>query len=125
MLKRLSNVSGSAFKCALLALCIAVISWGLSSKLSLYRASTSQSAATTAKLSTETKSSQTMAAIRRGLEEPVVWATASLLCFAISFPTITGSSFLSVDQIQAKLCGPCRCNWQGPDIMHRPPPTLA
>jgi len=119
MLKRLRTISGSALCGALLTLCVAVFSWGLHSKLSLYKAHASQSETTIAKLSTEKNSSKTMAAVRRASEEP---EASSLLCFlALALP-ITVAFFRS-NQIQAPR-GPCRCDWQGPDIMHRPPPTL-
>jgi hypothetical protein len=123
MLKRLSTISGSALYGALLILCVAVFTWGLHSKLSLYRAQGSQSEATIAKLSTEKNSSQTMAVVRRGSVEPVAWAAASSLYFP-ALALANTVAFFRPNQIRAPR-GPCGCSWQGPDIMHRPPPMLA
>ncbi len=124
MLKRLARFSGSAFNCALLALCVAVISWGLQAKLSLYSAPVSRSAESIAKLSTEKNSSQTMASIRQGLEKPAASAMASLLYLATSLHAFSIPSF-SVHQVEVSLCSSCRSDSQGPDIMHRPPPTFS
>jgi hypothetical protein len=124
MLKQLARFSGSVFNCALLAMCVAVISWGLQSKLSLYSAPVSRSADSIAKLSTEKNSSQTVASIRQGLEEPAASTTASLLYLATSLRAFSIPSF-SFHQVEVSLCSSCRCDSQGPDIMHRPPPTLS
>lgn len=123
-MKRLARFFGSAFNCALLALCVAVISWGLQAKLSLYGPPLSRSTETIAKLSTEKNSSQTIASIRQRLEKSSAWAMASLLFLATSLLAISIRSF-SVHQVEVSLCGSCRYDSQGPDIMHRPPPTLS
>lgn len=125
MLKRFGKFSGLSLHYALAALCVAVICLGVHSKLSLYSAPTSQSVETIAKFSTEKNSSQTMASIRQGLEEPSSWMVAGLLCFAIALPSVPAPS-LSVDQNGAICCHSGGRHWQGPDVMRRPPPpTLA
>jgi hypothetical protein len=113
-----------ATKCALLFLAFSVFAWGLHAKLSLYQAAQNPSTATVAKLSTEKRSAQTMASLEKAVKPDSTWETVKLISLAVSLQMIAIPSF-RFHQVEVSLCRSCRCDLQGPDIMHRPPPTLS
>jgi len=123
MVKRSRSPAPIALKCALLFLAVAVFSWGLQAKLSLYKTSQSPSAASVAKLSTEKRTAQAMASIERIAELPGTWEKVSLSSLTASLHAISIPS-IRFHQVELSLCRPCRCDLQGPDLMRRPPPAL-
>ena len=121
MAKRPRSAAAFAFKCSLLFLASAVFSWGLQAKLSLYKTPQSATTVIVAKLLTERRSAQTMAALEKAPRLDPSWETENLaIAGQANFPF----SF-EFHPVEVSLRRSGGCNPQGPDIMQRPPPVFS
>jgi hypothetical protein len=121
MSKRPSIAARFAFKCALLFLACAVISWGLQAKLSLYKTPQSPSNVTVAKLLTEKRSAQTVALLEKALKPDTAPEPLNLIPLLVLAQAILFLTFKSY-QVEMKLCRSRRWDFGDPHLTQRPPP---
>ncbi len=122
MLKRPQATVSLALECALLFLAIAVFSFGLQAKLSLYKSHPPSAAV--AKLSTEKRSAHTIVArVVREKDSPSSPAQKIRLHASISLQrALVPCSALH--QVELSLYDPGRAHLHGLHSLRRPPPSL-
>jgi len=122
MFKRPQSTVPFAIECALLFLALAVFSWGLQAKLSLYKTHGPSSTGMVAKLSMEKHSSHTIASRERdGGNRP---AEKVDLPASVSLHGILVFS-LALHQVALGLSNPSRYDLHGLYSLHRPPPSFS
>jgi hypothetical protein len=103
---------------------MALLGWGLQSKLAVYHSLRPIRHSGTPKLFTEKYSSHTAAAIQSAMELPPASPEILLLLLAVWLPAASFSA-LQARQATVSLSRPCTCDCEDPDLMRRPPPTTA
>lgn len=126
MFKRRNPNVPLALECALLFLAVAIFSWGVQAKVSLYSSDPGNSALTSfmAKLSTERGSSHVVASAEDRDQPRFTVEVLHFVDFAVSMQS---NSVPPANSRQSKT-GPDiagRYNLHGPDRMRRPPPVFA
>ncbi len=123
--KRGSSVS-FALECALLFLAVVIFSWGLQAKLVQYRANPGTASTTNsmAKLSAETRMTQTVDCVKEQLPPRSPVEKFSLVGLAFSLQTHQ-SAAVSPVQFEHRPSTPGQYYLHGPDCNRRPPPALA
>jgi hypothetical protein len=123
MSKRYPLADTFSFKIAVFFLAFSVVAWGLQAKLSLYKVAQSPSMASVAKLSTEKRSSATLASIVRATKLPQAWEKIQAFSLTASIHAIPTSS-LRGRHTDVKPSAPFLCALRSPGLMRRPPPAL-
>jgi hypothetical protein len=123
--KRGSSVS-FALECALLFLAVVVFSWGLQAKLVQYHANSGTASTTNsmAKLSTETRMTQTVESVKAQVPPRFPVERFHLVGFAYT-PQAHHAAALSMAQPERGPSIPGQYYLHGPDRKLRPPPVLA
>ena len=113
-------------KCAFLFLASAVFMWGLQAKIALSHANQNRSASiiSMAKLSTESNSARTVAAVENHRWFRITLESLYVAAFALSPPSRHISN-ANVSQVEPEPRIPGRYNLHCPDIARRPPPAIS
>ena len=123
MSKRHQIADAYAFKSAVLFLAVAVFSWGLQAKLSLYKTPQSPSTITVAKLLTERRSAQTVALLGKALKPDTAREKLNPVPLLVLVQAILFLTF-KFYQVDVNFCRSRRRNFHDPHLTQRPPPAF-